>query len=182
MEKYIQIFVLIPIVGFLISLCIPKKNENTISWISFLTVGIQLVLAIVFSIYWLFNHHAVIDLRGFTVFETTGYSFYLDFYFDKITVVFLLIGALLTFMITVYSRYYLHREEGYKRFFNVILFFFSGFNIVIFSGNLETMFIGWEILGISSFLLIAFYRDRYLPVKNAVKVFSIYRIGADEFS
>jgi len=39
------------------------------------------------------------------------------------------------------------------------------------------LFIGWEILGISSFLLIAFYRDRYLPVKNAVKVFSIYRIG-----
>jgi NADH:ubiquinone oxidoreductase subunit 5 (subunit L)/multisubunit Na+/H+ antiporter MnhA subunit len=71
----------------------------------------------------------------------------------------------------------LHREEGYKRFFNVISFFYLGYNIVIFSGNLETLFIGWEILGISSFLLIAFYRDRYLPVKNAVKVFSIYRIG-----
>jgi NADH:ubiquinone oxidoreductase subunit 5 (subunit L)/multisubunit Na+/H+ antiporter MnhA subunit len=36
---------------------------------------------------------------------------------------------------------------------------------------------GWEILGISSFLLIAFYRERYLPVKNAIKVFSLYRIG-----
>ena len=66
---------------------------------------------------------------------------------------------------------------GYKRFFNTLLFFYSGFILIIFSGNLETLFIGWEILGISSFLLIAFYRDRYLPVKNAVKVFSIYRIG-----
>lgn len=36
---------------------------------------------------------------------------------------------------------------------------------------------GWEVLGLSSFLLIAFYRDRYLPVKNAYKVFSIYRFG-----
>ena len=71
----------------------------------------------------------------------------------------------------------MHRESGYKRFFNTILFFYLGYNIAIFSGNLETLFIGWEILGISSFLLIAFYRDRYLPVKNAVKVFSIYRIG-----
>jgi NADH:ubiquinone oxidoreductase subunit 5 (subunit L)/multisubunit Na+/H+ antiporter MnhA subunit len=77
----------------------------------------------------------------------------------------------------MFSRYYLHREEGYKRFFNTILFFFSGFIMVIFSGNIETLFIGWEILGVSSFLLIAFYRDRYLPVKNALKVFSIYRIG-----
>jgi len=52
-----------------------------------------------------------------------------------------------------------------------------GYNLVVFSGNLETLFVGWEILGISSFLLISFYRDRYLPVKNAVRVFSIYRIG-----
>jgi NADH-quinone oxidoreductase subunit L len=43
--------------------------------------------------------------------------------------------------------------------------------------NFDNLFIGWEILGICSFLLIAFYRDRYLPVKNAYKVFSIYRIG-----
>ena len=71
----------------------------------------------------------------------------------------------------------MHREHGYKRFFNTIQFFYVGYNIIIFAGNLETMFIGWEVLGISSFLLIAFYRDRYLPVKNATKIFSIYRVG-----
>ncbi|MCX8483419.1 MAG: hypothetical protein ORN50_07540, partial [Crocinitomicaceae bacterium] len=67
MENYIQIFVLIPLVGFILSLFIPKKNENFISWFSFSTVGLQLLLAIVFSVYWLFNHHHVIDLRGITV-------------------------------------------------------------------------------------------------------------------
>jgi NADH:ubiquinone oxidoreductase subunit 5 (subunit L)/multisubunit Na+/H+ antiporter MnhA subunit len=71
----------------------------------------------------------------------------------------------------------LHRESGYKRFFNTILFFNIGYSIIIFSGNMETLFIGWEILGVSSFLLIAFYRERLLPVKNALKVFSVYRIG-----
>lgn len=91
--------------------------------------------------------------------------------------VYLLVGSLLTFMVTIYSRYYLHREPGYKRFYNTILFFYLGYNVAIFSGNMETLFIGWEVLGLSSFLLIAFYRERYLPVKNAVKVFSIYRIG-----
>ncbi len=48
---------------------------------------------------------------------------------------------------------------------------------MVFSGNFETLFIGWEILGFCSFLLIAFYRDRYLPVKNGLKVISIYRLG-----
>ncbi|MFT7251784.1 MAG: NADH-quinone oxidoreductase subunit L, partial [Flavobacterium sp.] len=105
------------------------------------------------------------------------YEFFIDFYFDKISAVYLFIGALLTSMITTYSRYYLHREKGYKRFFNTVLFFFFGYNLAILSGNFETLFIGWEIIGISSFLLIAFYRERYLPVKNAFKVFSIYRIG-----
>ena len=177
MEWFINVFILLPLIGFLASLIIPKRKENLLSWISFTTVGIQLFSAIVFVSLWLFNKAKVINVREFSIFKAKDYDFYVDFYFDRITAMYLLLGAILTFIITIYSRYYLHREEGYKRFFNVILFFYLGFNIVIFSGNLETMFIGWEILGISSFMLIAFYRDRYLPVKNAVKVFSIYRIG-----
>ena len=58
----------------------------------------------------------------------------------------------------------------------VSLFYF-GYVWTLLSGNFETLFVGWEVLGFSSFLLIAFYRTRYLPVRNAVKVFSIYRIG-----
>ena len=127
-----------------------------------------------FFVYWLFQGRPVLDYKELVLFTTTDYEFFVGFYFDKITAVYLLVGSFLTFLVTIYSRYYMHRESGYKRFFNTILFFYLGYNIAIFSGNMETLFIGWEILGISSFLLIAFYRDRYLPVKNAVKVFSIY--------
>jgi NADH-quinone oxidoreductase subunit L len=177
MEQFINLFILLPLIGFILSLVIPRRNENMLSWVSFTTVGIQLFSALVFIVIWLVKGARVINLKEFSIFQAKGYDFYIDVYFDKITLTYLIIGAMLTFIITVYSRYYLHREEGYKRFFNIILFFYLGYNIVIFSGNLETLFIGWEILGVSSFLLIAFYRDRYLPVKNAVKVFSIYRIG-----
>jgi NADH:ubiquinone oxidoreductase subunit 5 (subunit L)/multisubunit Na+/H+ antiporter MnhA subunit len=177
MEQFINLFIILPFVGFLVSLIIPRKNENLLSIVSFSTVGIQLFAAFIFVFVWIYKGAHVINLKEFSIFKAKDYDFYIDFYFDRITLTYLLIGALLTFIVTIYSRYYLHREEGYKRFFNVILFFYLGYNIAIFSGNLETLFIGWEILGISSFLLIAFYRDRYLPVKNAVKVFSIYRIG-----
>ncbi len=177
MEQLINLFILLPLVGFILSLVFPRRNENMLSWVSFTTVGIQLFAALIFIVVWMFYGGNVIDLKEFSIFQARGYDFYIDFYFDRITLTYLMIGAMLTFIITVYSRYYLHREEGYKRFFNIILFFYLGYNIVIFSGNLETLFIGWEILSVSSFLLIAFYRDRYLPVKNAVKVFSIYRIG-----
>jgi NADH-quinone oxidoreductase subunit L len=177
METFINFFVLIPILGFVLSVFIPAKLEGLLSRVSFLTIGLQLFASLAFTVVWMINGAEVINLKEFSIFKSKDYDFYIDLYFDRITLVYLIIGSLLTFIVTVYSRYYLHREKGYKRFFNVILFFYLGYNIVIFSGNLETLFIGWEILGVSSFLLIAFYRDRYLPVKNAVKVFSVYRIG-----
>lgn len=177
MEQILQLFILIPIAGYFVSLLIPGKRENAISWSAFITVGAHLALAVVFIGYWLLHGCPTINLKEIVLYRSPGYEFFVDFYFDKISATYLFVGAFLSFLVTVYSRYYLHRETGYKRFFNTILFFYIGYNFVIFSGNLETLFIGWEILGISSFLLIAFYRERYLPVKNAVKIFSIYRIG-----
>ncbi|MBN8703126.1 MAG: hypothetical protein J0M08_08675, partial [Bacteroidetes bacterium] len=177
MEKTLELFILIPIAGFIVSLLIPQKNEGLLSKSAFLTIGIHLASAITFLGYWLLNNHPILNLKDIVIFKTSDYEFFIDFCFDNITAVYLVVGALLTFLVTVYSRVYLHKEHGYKRFFNAILLFYLGYTIIIFSGNLETLFIGWEILGVSSFLLIAFYRERYLPVKNAVKVFSIYRIG-----
>lgn len=177
MESLLHIFVLLPLAGFIISLLLPAKKETLISWLAFTTAGLNFVLATGFFAYWLLSGHPTLNLKDIVLYQSTEYEFYIDFCFDKITAVYLLVGSFLTFLVTIYSRYYMHREDGYKRFFNAILFFFLGYNIAIFSGDMETLFIGWEILGISSFLLIAFYRNRYLPVKNAVKVFSIYRMG-----
>jgi len=177
MEIIVSLFVLIPLTGFLLSICVPRKKEALLSWVAFSTAGLQLVLAFLFIISWIASGYEGINIKEFVVYQTTGYEFFIDLYFDFVTAVYLFVGSFLTFLITIYSRYYLHRESGYKRFFNTILFFFLGYNIIIFSGNFETLFIGWEVLGISSFLLIAYYRDRYLPVRNAFKVFSIYRLG-----
>lgn len=177
MDFILQFFIIVPLIGFVISLFVLSKKEKVISWTAFLTVGVHFFGLLVFIIYWLLSGYPVLNLKEIPIIKTSGYEFYIDFYFDKITAVYLLVGAFLTFLVTIYSRHYLHRELGYKRFFNTILFFYIGYNIAVLSGNFETLFIGWEILGISSFLLIAFYRDRYLPVKNALKVFSVYRIG-----
>jgi NADH:ubiquinone oxidoreductase subunit 5 (subunit L)/multisubunit Na+/H+ antiporter MnhA subunit len=177
MEHILQYFLLVPLIGFLLSVFLPEKKEKLISGIAFGTVFIQFVGLVVFIVFWIFNGSEDLNLKEITLLKTEHYEFFIDFYFDKIGAVYLFVGALLTSMITTYSRYYLHREKGYKRFFNTVLFFFFGYNLAILAGNFETLFIGWEIIGISSFLLIAFYRERYLPVKNAFKVFSIYRIG-----
>ncbi len=177
MEQFIQLFILIPFTAFIISLFIPKKKEVIISYTAFIGIALNTLLLIAFSIFWLLNQHQALNISELVIYQSKHYVFAIDFYFDLISLVYLLVGSILTLMVTIYSRYYLHREIGYKRYFNTILFFFTGYSITVLSGNFETLFLGWEILGISSFLLIAFYRHRYLPVKNGIKVFSIYRIG-----
>jgi NADH-quinone oxidoreductase subunit L len=177
LTPYIQIFIIIPLAGFILSLFLNKNQENWLSMTAYFSAGLQLTLFIPFVIYWIIQGAPVLNLKEFAIYESKDYVFLIDFFFDKITAVYLFVGASLTFLITIYSRYYLHREKGYKDFYNSILLLYLGYNWTIFSGNFETLFIGWEILGLSSFFLIAFYRERYLPVRNAVKVFSIYRIG-----
>lgn len=177
METAHIVFLLIPLIGFLTSLLAQPSHEKFLSRLATTTVLLHQVSFGVLAVWWWLNGRPVLNIKEVVLFKTPGYEFFIDFYFDHINTTYFVVGTILTFLITIYSRYYLHRETGYKRFFNTILFFYLGYNLTIFSGNFETLFVGWEILGISSFLLIAFYRDRYLPVKNAVKVFSIYRIG-----
>jgi len=177
MNIALNIFIIIPIIGFFIGIIIPKNNEKLNSGIAVFTTGTNLFIYLGFLMLWIYKGIPTLNIKEIVIFKSSEYEFYIDFYFDKISAVYLFVGYFLTFLITIYCRAYFHREDGYKRFFNTVLFFYMGYNIIILAGNMETMFIGWEILGISSFLLIAFYRNRLLPVKNAVKVFSVYRLG-----
>lgn len=176
-QLIISSFVLIPLLGFLISLLIGSANENGFSRLGVGMVSVHLLVIVVFTIGWVLGGRNPINIPELVIYDNGSYRFLLDLYFDGITAVYLLVGAFVTFLITRYSRFYLHMEDGYKRFFNTVLFFYLAYNLTVLAGNFETLFVGWEMLGISSFLLIAFYRERYLPVRNAVKVFSIYRIG-----
>jgi len=177
MPQLLQLFIWLPLIGFLTGLLIPRKMEKPISRLAMSVTGIHLAGVVVFGLFWLINSHPVLDIKHIVLYKTTDFEFFIDFYFDKTTAVYALVGDLIILLVSIFSRYYLHRDEGFKRFFSTLLLFFLGYNLIIFSGNFETLFIGWEILGLCSFLLIAFYRDRYLPVKNALKVISVYRLG-----
>ncbi len=177
MPQLLPYFMFFQIAGLLAALLVPRKKEKLLSGIAIAVVGVQLAGMLAFVAWWLFNGAPALDLKYIVLYESPEFEFFIDFYFDRITAVFALVGSILTFLVAVFSRYYMHREQGFKRYFVTLLLFFAGYNLIVFSGNFETLFVGWEILGITSFLLIAFYRDRYLPVKNGFKVLSYYRLG-----
>lgn len=177
MSQLLQYFVLLPLTAFLVSLFFSRKRETAISLTAIISSSLHLLGSVVFVVYWLVNTHPVLDSKHIVFFSTEHLEIFIDLYFDKVTAAYLLVGSVLMLLVSIFSRYYIHRDGGFKQFFVTTLLFFFAYNIVIFSGNFETLFLGWEILGVCSFLLITFYRDRYLPVKNGFKVISIYRLG-----
>lgn len=171
------LFFLLPLLAFLISLLLPSSNEKMLAKTTqFFLLG-QTFATAAFAVYWLFMGAKPMLVPVVTLYQSAEFNFGVDFYYDALTALFLVISGLLSWVIARFSQTYLHRESGFKRFYNHFLLFYTGLNLLFISGNYETFFLGWEIVGITSFLLIAFYRERYLPVRNAMKVLSFYRLG-----
>ena len=177
MNQLLLLFIAIPSLAFLVSLLWQNKSEKAISIIVQFTKILYIVIAICFAVWWIINGLKPISYQLATIYQTEHFVFAIELYYDEITAVFSIVGALLFFLVATFSKYYMHRDQGYKRFFNTILLFAAGYNFIILAGNFETLFVGWEIKGVCSFLLIAFYRNRYLPVKNAFKTISYYRMS-----
>ena len=175
MNQLLILFIAIPFIAFLVSLFWQNKSERAIGKIVRFTKVLYIVVSVSFALWWMVNGLEPISYHLATLYQTNHFVFAFELFYDEITAVFSIIGALLFFLVATFSKYYMHRDQGFKRFFNTILLFAAGYNFIILSGNFETLFIGWEIKGVCSFLLIAFYRNRYLPVKNAFKAISYYR-------
>ena len=177
LSQSLSAFIFIPLIAFFITIFLKNKSEYIIGVVVRIAKVSYIILSVLFAVGWIVNGLTPISDRLATVYQTDHFVFAIQFYYDEITAVFSIVGSLLFFLVATFSKYYMHRDEGFKRFFNIILLFAVGYNFIIFSGNFETLFVGWELKGLCSFLLIAFYRSRYLPVKNAFKTISNYRIS-----
>lgn len=177
MQSLLPTLVLIPIIGFLLSLFFERTQEKAIANVAISVLATHLLFTIFAVLSWWLKGAGSLHIEFWQLFEHEGFRFVLDFYFDHITAVFAMVGATITLLVLLFSKFYMHRDEGFKRYFSSLMLFYSGYCFAVYAGNFETLFIGWEIFGFTSFLLIGYYRDRYLPVKNAFKVLSIYRLG-----
>jgi NADH-quinone oxidoreductase subunit L len=105
------------------------------------------------------------------------YQFLLKFVFDRLSVPLVILTFLLCGTIGSFATRYMHRERGYNRFFRLLAIFILGMIITCLAGTVETLFFGWELVGLSSALLVAFFDDRPAPVRNGFQVWIVYRIS-----
>ena len=81
------------------------------------------------------------------------------------------------FFIHVYSIGYMDHDEDYARFFACMNFFVFSMLLLVLAGHLLVLFVGWEGVGVASYLLIGFYYYRPAAAKAATKAFVVNRIG-----
>ncbi|MGC3969239.1 MAG: proton-conducting transporter membrane subunit [Pirellulales bacterium] len=105
------------------------------------------------------------------------YHFSVKFLFDRLSVPFVILTFVLCGTIGQFGIKYMHRESGFNRFFSLYALFMLGMTVTSLAGTIETLFAGWELVGLSSALLVAFYHDRLGPVTNGLRVWIVYRIS-----
>ena len=108
-------------------------------------------------------------------FTVHDYHFPLVLLADRISLPFLVLTVMLSGLIGEFSATYLHRERGYLRFFLLLHLFAFGSLIAFAAGSFDLLVAGWELVGITSVLLIAFFQQRTAPVENGLRVFAVYR-------
>ncbi len=114
--------------------------------------------------------------------ETTHqFHFHLQFIFDRLSVPFVILSYVLCGTVSAFASKYLHRELGFRRFFMLYALFFLGMVLSSLSGTIESLFMGWELVGLSSALLVAYFFERPAPVRNGLRVWSVYRFADAAF-
>ncbi|HAL70408.1 MAG TPA: hypothetical protein DCP71_01375, partial [Verrucomicrobiales bacterium] len=110
-------------------------------------------------------------------FQVDHYGFPLSFLVDRLSLPMMAITIVLVGIVGSFSVRYLHRDPGFNRFFLLLHLFTFGALLVFTAGSLDLLMAGWEIVGITAVLLVGFFQYRREPVRNALRVFGIYRIA-----
>jgi NAD(P)H-quinone oxidoreductase subunit 5 len=105
------------------------------------------------------------------------YHFSLKLVFDRLSVPMAILSLVLSGTIGAFASRYMHREPGYNRFFVLYAVFVLGMVVTSVAGTIETLFAGWEFVGLSSALLVAFFQERPAPARNGLWIWIVYRIS-----
>jgi NAD(P)H-quinone oxidoreductase subunit 5 len=122
-----------------------------------------------------------VELGHWVALPEDGFHFTLTLVFDRLSAPFVILSFLLVGTIGAFANTYLHEEPGFNRFFVCYAVFLLGMVLASLAGTIELLFAGWELVGLSSALLVAFFHERQAPVRNGLRVWAVYRIADAAF-
>src|SRR6201997_3827755 len=176
---YLWLIPLLPFAGFLINGTIGRKLPRAlISAVALICTAIPaLIVAWLWVVMKAPGAPEIIQIVGRPWMAITGLTVNFAFAVDHLTLIMLGVVTGVGFLIHIYSVGYMAHEEGYWRFFaylNLFMFFMS---VLVLAENFLLMFVGWEGVGLASYLLIGFYFKKDSAANAGKKAFILNRIG-----
>jgi NADH-quinone oxidoreductase subunit L len=191
MLRYIWLIPVLPVLGALIQLLVGRRLSNkTVSAVSVGLPGLSFVWAVGCFIQFLGlpeTYHHVFPRSLYTWLPAGPFHLVngslgnlhvnVGFQLDPLSTVMMLVVTGVGFLIHVYSIGYMGHEGGYYRFFGYMNLFMFSMLVLVLADNYLMMFVGWEGVGLCSYLLIGFYFQRKSASDAGKKAFIVNRIG-----
>ncbi len=172
------LILLLPLAGFVVQMFFGRRLPRGGDWVPTGMMGIALLLAIVTFA----RTMSIFDPQLKQQFQwnwltVTGFTAGMGILFDNLTAVMLMVVTLVSFLVHLFSVGYMHDDVRYSRYFGYLgLFSFSMLGIVL-CDNLLALYIFWELVGLSSYLLIGHWFEKKSASDAAKKAFITTRIG-----
>jgi NADH-quinone oxidoreductase subunit L len=168
----------LPFMGAVILILFGRKlTRPVVSLVGAGSVGLSALMTIIVGVDFLSSGETAFQQRLWQWVDVAGFSPSFAFYLDNLALVFIFVITFVGFLIHVYSTEFMAEDEGYARFFTYLNLFVASMLILVLADNLFLLYLGWEGVGLCSYLLIGFW---YTEEKNgfaAQKAFIVTRIG-----
>jgi NADH-quinone oxidoreductase subunit L len=180
MTTYIALIPAIPLLGFLVlALFGQKLTRKTIGYIGAGSVGIVALLTLIAGIGFL---KSLPQVKSYSVviwewINAGNLKADISFSLDALSLVFCFVITFVGFLIHVYSIEFMAKDEGFSRFFAYMNLFVGSMLILVLADNILLLYLGWEGVGLCSYLLIGFWYKEPVNGYAARKAFIITRIG-----
>ena len=177
MENLIYAIVLLPLIGFLIN-GLFGKNLPKIVVGSLATVAVFASFCIAVSLFLKFDSESpAVVVKAFEWFRVNGIQINFGFQIDQLSLMMVMIITGIGSLIHLYSIGYMSHDKGFYKFFTYLNLFIFSMLLLVMGSNYMILFIGWEGVGLCSYLLIGFWYTNEEYGKAARKAFIMNRIG-----
>src|SRR5271168_4709000 len=168
----------LPFIGFLLNGLLGRfLGKTLVSTIALLFTAAPLALVLGIALRFSGLTLPYVERLPFPWIETSTFRADFAFLLDPLTLVMLLVVTGVGFLIHIYSVGYMAHEEGYWRYFAYLNLFMFFMLTLVLSENFLLMFVGWEGVGLASYLLIGFYFKKDSAANAGKKAFIVNRIG-----
>ena len=168
-------FLALPLLSFIILIFFGKRLKEKSSYVALSLIGLMF-LSSLFLLLDTANSYTKVH-STFDWFSTGNFEIQLGYYFDNITIIMLFVVSLISFLVHIYSTEYMKGDQRYSRYFAFLGIFTFSMNGIVLADSLIMMYIFWELVGLSSFLLIGFWFEKDKPPLAANKAFLTNRVG-----